>query len=221
MDGNRRWAQARGFLPWYGHRSGIEAMYRVVDFCLEKQIQYLSLFAFAIQNFKRSAQETHFLFELFEKEAQSMKKELKDKNIRIRFIGDRALFPTHLQILCTQLEKETDHHTGLVVNILFCYGGQEEIIAAVKNIAEKVKSGVLDEQFLTFENLRQALWLGDIPEPELIIRTGHVKRLSNFLLFQAAYSELYFAECLWPDITKNHLQEAVAYFEMCQRNFGV
>jgi undecaprenyl diphosphate synthase len=221
MDGNRRWAQAQGLLPWYGHRSGIDAVYRVIDFCLDARIQYLSLFAFAIQNFKRPADETHFLFSLFQKEAEQVLKQLTKKNVRICFVGDKDLFPTPLRDLSATLEQETMDNTKLVLNILFCYGGQEEIVAAVKDVAKKVAAGELDAETLTPANISRHFWLGDIPEPELIVRTGHVKRLSNFLLFQSAYSELYFADCLWPDITKDHLHDAVSYFYSCQRNFGV
>lgn len=221
MDGNRRWAQAQGLLPWYGHRSGIDAVYRVIDFCLEEHIQYLSLFTFAIQNFKRPADETRFLFSLFQKEAEHVLQQVQKKNVCIRFVGDRDLFPAPLRDLSAMLEQKTKENTELVVNILFCYGGQEEIVAAVKDVAKKIAVGELDAQTLTPASFSRHLWLGDIPEPELIIRTGRVSRISNFLLFQSAYSELYFVDCLWPDISKDHLHEAVSYFYSCQRNFGV
>lgn len=220
MDGNRRWAKKRGLEPWEGHREGIAAAKRVVEFCIEKKIKYLSLYTFSPENFKRSDQEINYLFDLMMQEAQKGIEEFKKHDIRLRFIGDRSLFPAQLAPLLDQFEKETAHCDTLHLTFLFCYGGRQEIAAAAKSIAHKLKAGEIKEEEITPEAVSAHLWTRDLPDPDLIIRTGAVARLSNFLLFQAAYSELYMLDCFWPDISKEHLQQAYDAFLHCKRNFG-
>lgn len=220
MDGNRRWAKERGMVPWYGHAEGVEAVRRAVEFCIEKKIKYLSLYTFSLENFRRSQEENSYLFKLMVQEAEKGTEEFKKYGIRLRFIGDRSLFPEQLIPLLDRVEKETAHLDTLQVNFLFCYGGRQEIASAAKNIARKVKSGELKEDDITPELMSRHLWTADIPDPDLIIRTGSFSRLSNFLIYQAAYSELYILDCLWPDLTKEHLQEAYDAFMNCKRNFG-
>lgn len=221
MDGNRRWAQNREWLPWYGHKEGIESIHRVIDFCLEKNIPLLSLFAFAIQNFKRPKTEIDFLFSMMRTHADQVMEILVQKKVKIVFVGDRTLFPDSLQEVCLQLEKKTASYKSLQVNILFCYGGQEEIVAGVRAIVADVAQGIIALDDISPTLLNAYLWTGNIPGPELIIRTGGQQRLSNFFLFQAAYSEFYFLDCLWPDITADHLMRALTYYNDCKRNFGI
>ena len=222
MDGNRRWAKQRGWLPWDGHRAGLNAAVRVIDYCLAKNIPYLSLYTFSLENFKRPEQELNFLFNVL---IQEMKKNLIDdfvqKGVAIRFIGDRTAFPTSVLPSCIELEEGTKGGKRLIVNLLFCYGGRQEIISAIKKLIHKVKIGEIDENAITDDLFEHYLWTEGTPAPDLIIRTGGVKRLSNFLLFQAAYSELCFIDCLWPDISDNDLNKAMETFTQCQRNFGV
>lgn len=220
MDGNRRWAKLNGLVPWYGHRQGIEALKLAVQFCVDKQIPYLSLYTFSLENFKRSEQENNFLFDLILQEAEGSLKEFKDQNIRLRFIGERSYFPARVAQVLENLEAETAQATGLTINLLFCYGGRQEIVAGIKQIASEVKANRLKISDINEELVKSYLWLGDCPDPDLIIRTGGYKRLSNFLLYQAAYTELYFLDCLWPELTRDDLEKAIAYYEQCQKNFG-
>lgn len=220
MDGNRRWAKKRGWVPWYGHKEGVEAVRRTVQFCLEKKIPYLSLYTFSVENFKRDPEENHYLFSLMVKEAEKGLDEFKKNGIRLRFVGDRSLFPSQLIPLLENAEKETAENSNLTVVFLFCYGGRQEIYAAVKEIADKVSSGEIIREHITPELLDKTLWTGDLPDPDLIIRTGGFSRLSNFLLYKAAYSEFCFLDCLWPDLTLEHLQKAYDDFLECKRNFG-
>jgi undecaprenyl diphosphate synthase len=220
MDGNRRWALKQGFASWFGHKKGLDAVQRVIDFCLEKNITYLSLYAFSIENLQRSADEQKYLFEVLAQEALQNIDTFKDKNVRIKFIGDRALFPVNMQSICEKAEDATSAGNALQVNFLLCYGGQQEIVDAAKRIAAQVAQGNISTQDITSDLFEKYLWTSDIPSPDLIIRTGGQQRLSNFLLFQCAYSELYFLDCLWPDISSSQLESALTYFNECRKNFG-
>ncbi|CAN5172583.1 polyprenyl diphosphate synthase [soil metagenome] len=220
MDGNRRWAKQRGLDLFEGHKEGIEAAKKTIEFCLENKIKYLSLYTFSTENFKRSEHEIKTIFGLMLQEAHKGIEECKKHDIRIRFIGDRSLFPAELVPYLDQFEKETAHCQTLQVSFLFCYGAQQEIAAAAKNIARKVKAGQLAEEDITPGLINQHLWTHELPEPDMIIRTGNVSRLSNFLLFQAAYAELCMLDCFWPDITKDKLQHVYDNFLNRQRRFG-
>ncbi|MCX5921916.1 MAG: polyprenyl diphosphate synthase [Candidatus Dependentiae bacterium] len=221
MDGNRRWAQRKGWLPWVGHRQGVQAVKCVVDFCIEKNIPYLSLYTFSIENFKRPETELNFLFDLMLEESDGMLKEYQAKGVRVRFIGDRSLFPEKIRPVCERIEQGTAHCSTLNLNFLFCYGARQEIMGSVKQIVRKIQTGELKEDQISDELFSQHLWTSGMPEPDMILRTGGVKRLSNFLLYQAAYAECYFLDCLWPEITKNDLEKAVTFFKDTQRNYGI
>ncbi len=221
MDGNRRWAKKRGLTPWLGHREGVKAVERTIDFCLERKIKHLSLYTFSIENFNRSEKEKNFLFNILINEIKNYVIELaRKKNIRIRFIGDRALFPRQLIPVIEKMEQETVNNTTLIVYVLFCYGGRQELVAAVKTIVADVKSGKIDQNDISEQLIAQSLWMNDVPDPDIILRTGGAQRLSNFLLYRAAYSELFFTDTFWPDITDKELTQAVEYFQQCRRNFG-
>jgi len=221
MDGNRRWAMQQGLMSFLGHRKGFDAVKRVIDFCLEKEISYLSLYAFSLENLqKRSQEEQRYLFEGLAQEALQDLEMLKRKNICIRFIGDRTLFPASVRPVCEKIEYETASGTALQVNFLLCYGAQQEIADAAKRIAIEVAQGNVLPQDITAEFFEKFLWTSGIPSPDLIIRTGGDVRLSNFLLFQCAYSELFFSDTLWPDISSTELESALIYFDKCRKNFG-
>ena len=220
MDGNRRWACRRGILPWYGHREGADVVRTVIEACLDHGIEHLSLYAFSLENFKRPVRENRYLFKLLVDEAPSVLKECIKHSVRIRFVGERSLFPAEVLPTCDRLEEETAAYTKMQINFLFCYGAQQELLSAVKRIVADVEDGLLCPNELSKELLEKHLWTADIPAPDLIIRTGGGRRLSNFLLYQAAYSELYFLDCLWPELTRKHLDDAIAYFYSCKRNFG-
>jgi undecaprenyl diphosphate synthase len=222
MDGNRRWATQRGLLPYRGHKQGVETVKQVAQFCLERGISYLSLYTLSIENLlSRSEVEKEYIFKLIINGARDGLQDLIKHGVRVRFIGDRALFPSQLVTVCDSIEQESAAQTKLQLTFLFCYGSRQEILGGVKSIVRKVLDGTLAESDISDEQFRQCLWTRDIPEPELIIRTGKVVRLSNFLLYQAAYSEFYFPDCLWPELTEHHLEEALSNFSTCQRNFGV
>lgn len=221
MDGNRRWARNHGLKPWLGHSQGVESVKKTISFCLKNNISYLSLYTFSLENFKRSEQERSYLFEMVGKKILEQIKDFIEHGIRIRFIGDRSLFPENLRPVIEQAETQTAGGTVLNVNFLFCYGARQEIVSGIKSIIQKIKQGLISEHDISDEVVNQCLWTAGIPEPDLIIRTGGLKRISNFLLFQAAYSEFYFLDCFWPDITEHDLQVACANFRECSRNFGV
>ena len=220
MDGNRRWARQRGNFSWYGHKAGVEAVRRVGDYCLKKKIPYLSLYTFSIENFNRDPEEYSYLFNML---AEVLKQETENfikQGVRILFVGDRALFPKMLLPVIEETEKKTAHCENLHVNILFCYGGQQEILDGVKSVVRDIQAGKLQENQLSVEEFKKYLWLHGCPPPDLVVRTGGVHRLSNFLLFHTAYSELYFMDCLWPDIDDAALEQATNYYYDCKRNFG-
>lgn len=220
MDGNRRYAQQQGWQPWIGHKHGIQTANMVTQFCLDQQIPYLSLYLFSLENFKRTQAEKHFLFELLLEHAASQVDELVAKGIRVRFVGDRDLFPESVRDACIRVEQATERGQALHVQLLFCYGGQQEIIAAVRTLASQVAAGTLDVQAINAESFSRALWTGATPDPDLIIRTGGVQRISNFLLYQSAYSEYFFTNTLWPAFKQEELSEIIEQFIARKRNFG-
>lgn len=222
MDGNRRWARKNKLDILLGHsKGGLDAAKKTVQFCLDKGIQYLSLYTFSVENLKRPEQEKQFLFDLLITGVKDTADDFVRQGVKVKFIGDWALFPEQVIASCKALEQKTANCTNLVLNILFCYGARQEIVAAVKTLVSKIKSGLISEQDVSEKELEQSLWTNGTPEPELIIRTGGARRLSNFLLYQAAYSEFCFLDCLWPEITYQDLEQAVSGFEATQRNFGV
>lgn len=221
MDGNRRWAKKRGLLSWRGHGKGADTVKQVIEFCLQKGIPYLSLYVFSIENFKRSPEELSFLFDLLATEAEKNLEGFVRSGVRIRFVGDRSLFPASLLPVVERLEKATQHLDKVHVSLLFCYGGQQEIVSGIKSVVRKVQAGLLTEDQISEDLFKDFLWTSGIPEPDLIIRTGGHHRLSNFLLYQSAYSELYFLDCMWPELENKHLESVLDQFKQRQRNFGV
>ena len=222
MDGNRRWAIKNKFMVWHGHREGIQAAKNVMDFCLEKNISLLSLYTFSLENFNRSEEEKKYFFRLFVEEAFAKENEGEfiKKKVKIRFVGDLSCFPEDVKDACKEIEQKTAGLDMLHVNLLFGYGGRQEIIDGVNKVISKIKTKELSLDKLTPDLFKKFLWTGDIPDPDLIIRTGGVQRLSNFFPYQSVYSELYFLNCLWPEISKADLEQAVSYYNNVRRNFG-
>ena len=222
MDGNRRWARAQGSMAWEGHAEGMKAAQRVIQWCAQKKISHVSLYVFSLENFNRSEQEKHFLFyELFLQKAEQFLAECKQHNVRITFVGDRFLFPEKVAQMCSFLESETAACDALFLNLLFCYGGQQEIVAATQVIAQKVAEGQLLPEHITVDEYAKALWSYPTPPPDVIVRTGGVQRLSNFLLFSAAYAELIFLPHMWPEMSDLIMEEVLEEFLKRKRNFGV
>jgi undecaprenyl diphosphate synthase len=223
MDGNRRWATAQGLQTFLGHRKGADTVKIIAEFCLDNKIPHLSLYTLSIENLNRSEQEKSYIYSLVQEYARDNIKELIERGIRIRFIGDRTLFPAHIMPICDMLEQQTAHLTTLCINVLFCYGGRQEIVSGVKKIVQALANGALSVQevdALSVDAFKKYTWMGDTPDPDIIIRPGNVVRLSNFLLYQGAYSEWYFPNFLWPELTKDYLTHVLADFAGRKRNFG-
>lgn len=216
MDGNRRWAKKNNMFAWLGHEQGAKTVEMVLKYCIDQKISYVSLYTFSLENFKRSDQEVSYLFSLINQSTSRIDEFVK-AGIQIRFVGNLALLPTQTQTACATIEKATLDGKVLQCNFLICYGGQQEILSAVTKIVQDSACAVPD---VTIEKFKSNLWLGNIPDPEVIIRTGGIKRLSNFLLFQAAYSEIRFLDVLWPDLTQDQLHQTLLEAVAANKNFG-
>lgn len=221
MDGNRRWAVKQGMAKWFGHKEGAKVIQYAIDFCLNKHIEFLSLYTFSMENIKRSDEEKKYLFDLLISESKKIVNDCLKKNVRVKFIGDKSLYPQDVLEAVMQMEKITAQCTSLQVNFLLFYGSRQEIFWGIKELIKKIKTENLDDDAINNELFEQCLWTYGIPEPALIIRTGGRNRLSNFLLYQSAYSEIIFLDCLWPEITYTDFEQCLTNFETTQRNFGV
>ncbi len=220
MDGNGRWAKKRLLPRVAGHQAGVEAVRGVVEACGKKGIEVLTLFAFSSENWRRPASEVGLLMELF---VQTLKREVKRlhaNNVRLRVVGERGAFDAKLQEGITQAEQLTQNNTGLTVVIAANYGGRWDIAQAARQLAAQVEAGELKSADITPELIDAHLSLRELPEPDLFIRTGGEQRISNFLLWQLAYTELYFTDVLWPDFSAAVLEEALESFGRRQRRFG-
>jgi undecaprenyl diphosphate synthase len=220
MDGNGRWARARLLPRYVGHREGVKSVRRVVEACLDKGIKALTLFAFSSENWRRPSEEVSLIMDLF---IHALKKEvvaLNRNGVRLRFIGDRTAFSDNLCALIAAAEEETRDNSDLDLVIAANYGGQWDITRAVQTLAERVAAGELQPQDITTGMLASEVCLADLPPPDLFIRTGGEQRISNFLLWQLAYTELYFSDVLWPAFDGQRLDEALAWYANRQRRFG-
>lgn len=220
MDGNRRWAKKRGLPSQFGHSEGANTLEKIADVCSELGIEYLTVYAFSTENWKRSADEVDYLMKLLAKNIKDFDKRIKNRDIRFRMIGDINRLNSDLQEGIRAIEERTKDKKGLTVNIAINYGGRAEITYASKKIAEDVKNGILKTEDIDEDVFARYLQTKDSPDPELIIRTGGESRLSGFLLWQSAYSELYFTEVLWPDFNKEELEKAIIEYNNRKRNFG-
>lgn len=220
MDGNGRWAEQRNKLRIMGHRAGVETVRGIIEACASKKIEVLTLFAFSSENWRRPEQEVSLLMELFMTALGREVKKLHKNNVRIRIIGGVEKFGKGLRDRITKAEALTKNNTGLTVVIAANYGGRWDIAQAARQLAEKVSDGELSLDDVTPERMAACVSLNDLPEPDLFIRTGGEKRISNFLLWQLAYTELYFTDTLWPDFKKEAFDEALSSFALRQRRFG-
>ena len=220
MGGNGRWAKRKGKPRVFGHRHGVENVRSAIKSCIEFGIEALTVFAFSTENWKRPKEEVGLLMDLFLTSLSREVSELNKNNVRIRFIGDRSAFAEKLQKQIDDSEQLTRNNTGLSLNIAANYGGRWDIVNAVKQIAERIEQGEIKAGDITSDMLNAGISLADIPEPDLFIRTGGEHRISNFLLWQLAYTELYFTEILWPDFDRKCFEEALRSFSSRQRRFG-
>ncbi len=220
MDGNGRWAKSR-FLPrTAGHHAGVTSVRKTIEYCGSAGVKALTLFAFSSENWRRPQQEVSVLMGLFLATLERETEKLHKSNVRLRIIGDRKAFATELQNTIAAAESLTSANTGLNVVIAANYGGRWEITEAVRQLASRVASGQLAAEDITTEVFASNLNLADLPEPDLFIRTGGEKRISNFLLWQLAYTELYFTDTLWPDFNEAELEKAIKDYSGRQRRFG-
>ncbi len=220
MDGNGRWARKRRLPRHSGHRAGVQATRLVVEECARQQVPALTVFAFSSENWRRPKTEVSLLMELFVNTLQRESKRLHENKVRMRFIGDRDAFSEKLRVQISAVEQRTAGNSGLTLNIAANYGGRMDITAAARQLASLVEDGRLRAADITPELFAQHTALADLPEPDLFIRTGGEQRISNFLLWQLAYTELYFTDCLWPDFDSAELERAFDAFRARQRRFG-
>jgi len=220
MDGNGRWAKKRSMPRVAGHRAGVETVRNVVTVCGELNIKALTLFAFSSENWRRPQKEVGLLMELFMTVLKSEAKKLHKNKVQLRVIGDLTAFSDKLQRRIAEAVELTKDNDGLVLNIAANYGGRWDMINAFKNIATEIQEGKVSIDQIDEETVNQYLSFADLPEPDLFIRTGGEKRISNFLLWHLAYTELYFTDVLWPDFSKEEFEKAVHSFSTRQRRFG-
>jgi undecaprenyl diphosphate synthase len=220
MDGNGRWAKKRHLPRAVGHKQGAEAVRRAVEAARELGIEYLTLYAFSSENWKRPADEVDDLMGLLRLYLRNEVAELDRNGVRIRFIGSRARLSKDVLDLVDHSESKTAANTSLTLVIALNYGAQAEIVEACKAIAVQVADGTLAAGDICEETIARHLLTRDMPDPDLIIRTSGEQRLSNFLLWQAAYAEFIFLECLWPDFDKVEFESALAHFHSRERRFG-
>ncbi|NNJ94997.1 MAG: di-trans,poly-cis-decaprenylcistransferase [Halobacteria archaeon] len=220
MDGNGRWARTRMLPRAIGHREGVKSVRRTVESCIDRGVEALTLFAFSSENWRRPSDEVSMIMDLF---VNTLKKEvsaLDRNNVRLRFIGERSAFSDNLQKLIDESEAQTAGNRQLELVIAANYGGQWDITQAACRLAEQVSAGVLKPDEITPERLGQEMCVADLPLPDLFIRTGGERRISNFLLWQLAYTELYFTDILWPAFDEDEFGKALDWYANRQRRFG-
>jgi undecaprenyl diphosphate synthase len=220
MDGNGRWAQEQGQDRLFGHYQGVISVRKVVEAATEIGIQYLTLYAFSTENWERPEQEVTGLMTLFVDTIAKEVPDLHKNNIKLRFIGNLGLLPDHARAALDNATAQTAQNSGLTLIVALSYSSRWELVEAAKNIARKVKAGSLSMDHITETTLSEALTTSEFPDPELMIRTSGEFRISNFLLYQLAYAELYFTETRWPDFRKDDLIKAILDFQSRERRFG-
>jgi len=220
MDGNGRWAKAQGKPRVFGHKNGVQAVRKTISSAAKLGIKAVTLFAFSSENWRRPEEEVGILMELFITVLSSEVKKLHKNNLRLRVIGDTSRFNHRLQKKINEAQALTQDNTGMVVNIAANYGGKWDIQQAVKTIALEVQQGHLSVEDIDEPLITQHLTMSDIPEVDLLIRTSGECRISNFMLWQLAYAEMYFTEQFWPDFDEDSLVEAVTWFINRERRFG-
>lgn len=220
MDGNGRWAKKRGLLRTFGHRQGAKVVHEVTEACARLGIEYLTLYAFSVENWNRPAEEVDTLMSLL---VETLEKELPtmmENNVRLLTIGDTARLPEETRARFLACMQRTAQNTGLGLVIALSYSARWEITHAMQDIARQVQFGGLRPEDITEETICRALNTKNMPDPDLLIRTSGEVRISNFLLWQLAYSELYFTDCCWPDFTTDELCKAIVNYQQRERRFG-
>ncbi len=217
MDGNRRWAKENGLPSAMGHKKGVDALKSTLKACDDYGIKYLTVYAFSTENWNRKQEEVDFLMDLFCKTLKNETREMHEKNVVISFIGDISKLSQKLQDILNYSSELTKNNTGVHLQIAFNYGSRDEIVHAVKNIVSKG----IPENEVTEDLISRELYTSCVPDPDLLIRTGGEMRISNYLLWQIAYSEFYVTKKFWPEFDKDALADAIIEFKNRQRRFGV
>ncbi len=220
MDGNGRWARQRGSTRVFGHKNGVKAVREVTEACAELGIKYLTLYAFSTENWNRPKTEVNALMSLLVSTIASETKTLMKNNVRLKSIGCKKNLPEKVQVKLTDCIKTTDGNSGLTLVLALSYSSRWEITEAIKKLSTDVKNNELDISDINNEIFSKYLETSEIPDPELLIRTSGEQRISNFLLWQIAYSELYFSNILWPDFSRENLYEAILDYQKRERRFG-
>ena len=222
MDGNRRFATELGMDSILGHEMGRNKLEEVLEWCRELGVKVVTVYAFSTENFMRTQDEVEHLMKLFVKGLKDAADDERTEKykIRIRVIGQVELLPENVREAIRYAEEKTKHHDKFLLNVAIAYGGREEIIKAIQEIAKEVKAGKLKIDNITEDTVRKHLYTGDIPDPDLIFRTSGEERISNFLLWQSAYAELYFSDVYWPTLRKIDFLRAIRAYQLRQRRFG-
>ena len=220
MDGNGRWAKQKGYLRALGHESGTKSVREVVETCAKLGIENLTLYAFSTENWNRPKLEVKLLMNILINSLQDELKTLNDNNIRLNSIGNLSLLPKSAQKKLQEVIETTKNNSRMVLTLALSYGSREELINVVKNISNKVKNNIISVDSIDESIINQHLYTQDLPEVDLLIRTSGEHRISNFLLWQIAYAELYFTEILWPDFKEDDLYEAIISYQKRERRFG-
>jgi undecaprenyl diphosphate synthase len=220
MDGNGRWAQRQGNARIFGHQNGVLAVRETVEAAAELGIEYLTLYAFSTENWNRPREEIEALMGLLVQTINNELKTLNKNNVRLKTIGDMDSLPEKVRLELESAVKNTSHNTGTVLVLALSYSGRWEILDSMRRIAEDIENNKLHSDELSCETFVRYLHTSDIPDPELLIRTSGEYRISNFLLWQIAYTELYFSEVLWPDFRKSDFFDAIVDFQKRERRFG-
>ncbi len=220
MDGNGRWAKKRGFPRTAGHAAGAEAFRRIANYCRTLGVQYLTVYAFSTENWKRSEEEVSGIMKLLGKYLEEALTDMEKNHVRFRFFGDLTKLSPQLQKLCNDAQMRSSDYADVQVNFCLNYGGRDEIVRAARAFARDVAAGNVMPDDLTEDMLSGYLYSADIPDPELIIRPSGEMRTSNFLLWQSAYSEYVFMDVLWPDFSPDDMDAAIAEYYRRNRRFG-
>ncbi|MCR4434603.1 MAG: isoprenyl transferase [Clostridiales bacterium] len=220
VDGNGRWANRRGMPRNYGHREGSKNLKKIVKICSEIGVRYLTVYAFSTENWKRPKTEVDALMALLLEYLKNADVELEGENIKIRVIGEKKELSEEIKKEIHKVEESTKNNSGLTLTIALNYGGRDEIVSAVRAIGREIKKGVINPEDIDEKYISQRLYTADIPDPDLIIRTSGEKRISNFLLWQSAYSELWYSDVLWPDFRREHLIQAIRDYQKRNRRYG-
>lgn len=220
MDGNRRWAKEKGLDYRLGHKEGAETLRKIAKYANKLGVKYLTVYAFSTENWKRTKEEVGALMILLQKYLKEFLSSDDFENIKVNMLGNIADLDTGLQKSINKIIEKTKNNTGLVLNIAFNYGGRDEIVRAVRKIAEDVKENKINVEDINEQTISNSLYTAGQLEPDLLIRTSGEQRLSNFLLWQLAYTEFYFVQKYWPDFSEQDLDEAISVFEKRNRKFG-